>query len=474
VGYLIPENFDDPVRLADALENHREHRSVAHRREFRSLTPGAMPVWRTYNGGLPEARQATPFNLERWKQWEGQSLNSALTLERCTGGSSRGAVFETLFQGRPAVIKIVPGTPESIDALVASWKKAASLSHRTLVETLASGEAELGDMRCAYVVMERADENLAEVLAERLLTPVETLDMVFPVLGALHHLHANGFAHGRLKPSNIMAFDEQLKISSDSLVPGGDTAADCHAIGVLLEEVLGADQNAHLPEPFAEIAKNCLMRDPASRWNIARIEAYLRGEPEPAVGARSRPSWWGLAVTGAVILGLIATWASQHKNSNKTESAPVPRGNVAPAPSALDSEPAAEGKASKATTQAQASSAANETPISTPLGGLTRSTNKRLATIDGFTQVLPEIPQAALDTITGRVRINVRVSVDSAGQVDQATLEPPPASKYFTDRVLVAAHAWKFPAGNAPQDWLLHFELMREKTRVSAAKIVNY
>jgi eukaryotic-like serine/threonine-protein kinase len=284
-----------------ALEYNREHRFIAHRCEFSSLTPGVMPVWRTYNSGLPEARQATPFNLELWKQWEGQSLDSVFTLERCTGGSSRGAVFETLFQGRPAVIKIVPGTPESIDALVASWKKAASLSHRTLVETLASGGAVLGDMRCAYVVMERADENLAEVLAERLLTPVETRDMVFPVLGALHYLHANGFAHGRLKPSNIMAFGEQLKISSDSLVPGGDTAADCRAIGVLLEEVLDADQNSRLPEPFAEIAKNCLMPDPAGRWNIARIEAYLRGEPEPAARARSRASWWGLAAAVAVI-----------------------------------------------------------------------------------------------------------------------------------------------------------------------------
>ena len=429
-----------------------------------------MPVWRTYNRGLPEARQATPFNLELWKQWEGQSLDSVFTLERCTGGSSRGAVFETLFQGRPAVIKIVPGTPESIDALVASWKKSASLSHSTLVETLASGEAVLGDMRCAYVVMERADENLAEVLAERLLTPVETRDMVFPVLGALHYLHANGFVHGRLKPSNIMAFGEQLKISSDSVISGEDTTADCRALGVLVEEVLGADQDAHLPEPFAEIAKNCLMPDPAGRWTVERIEAYLRGEPEPAAGVRSQASRWNLAVAAAVILGLIATWASRHNNSNKTDSAPAPRGNVAPGPIARDFEPAADGNDAKATKQAQASPAAKQTPV-TPLPS--GSTDQRLAALDGITQVLPEIPQVALDTITGRVRINVRVGVDSAGQVNQATLEPPPASKYFTDRVLVAARRWTFPAGNATQNWLLHFELMREQTRVSAAKMVN-
>ena len=357
------------------------------------------------------------------------------------------------------MIKIVPGTPESIDALVASWRKAASLSHRTLVETLASGKAVLGDMRCAYVVMERADENLAEVLAERLLTPVETRDMVFPVLGALHCLHTKGFAHGRLKPSNIMAFGEQLKISRDSLIFGGDTAADCRAIGVLLKEVLGAEQNEHLPESFAEIAKNCLMPDPAARWNIARIEASLRGEPEPTAGARSRASRWGLVVASAVILGLIATWASQHNNSY---NAPVLQGQ--------DVEPAAEGKAAKATKQAQASSPSKETHV-TPLPR--GSTDQRPATVVVITQVLPQIPQAALYTIMGRVRINVRVGVDSGGNVAHATLEPPPASKYFTDRVLVAAQAGKFPAGNAQQDWLLRFELMRDQTRVSAANIVN-
>ena len=391
------------------------------------------------------------------------------------GGSSRGAVFETLFRGRPAVIKIVPGSPESIGALVASWKKSASLTHPNLVETLASGEGVLGDMRCAYFVMERADENLAEVLAERLLTPVETQDMVFPVLRALQYLHANGLVHGRLKPSNIMAFGEQLKISSDSIVPGADTAADCRAIGVLLKEALGANQNAHLPEPFAEIAKKCLMPDPAGRMNIAGIEASLRGKPEPEPAAHAKPqaSWRGLAVAAVVILALIAVWASHDLKSNKNDGAPVVPVNARPVPIAQDLKPAAEAKAAKASQQVHASAAANETTTSPRPGDTTRSTNQPLATIDEFTQVLPEIPQAARKTITGRVRINVRVRVDSAGQVNQATLEPPPASKYFTDRVLVAAYAWKFRTGNAPQDWLLHFELMREKTRVSAAKIVN-
>ena len=108
-----------------------------------------------------------------------------------------------------------------------------------------------------------------------------------------------------------------------------------------------------------------------------------------------------------------------------------------------------------------------------PAGVANASIEKRVASQDAITRVLPEIPQAARNTIVGRVRINVRVRVDGAGGVNQATLEPPPASKYFTDRVLVAAKAGKFPAGNAPQYWLLQFELGRERTRVSPVKIEN-
>ncbi len=43
------------------------------------------------------------FDLAFWKHWEGHSLDSMFPLERCLGGSDHSAVFETQFQGRPAV-----------------------------------------------------------------------------------------------------------------------------------------------------------------------------------------------------------------------------------------------------------------------------------------------------------------------------------------------------------------------------------
>ena len=83
---------------------------------------------------------------------------------------------------------------------------------------------------------------------------------------------------------------------------------------------------------------------------------------------------------------------------------------------------------------------------------------------------MPDIPQPARNTITGRVRVNVRVNVDGEGRVTQASLESKGVSSYFTSRVLAAARAWKFPAGQAPSEWQLRFELMRVDTRVSVAK----
>ena len=96
-----------------------------------------------------------------------------------------------------------------------------------------------------------------------------------------------------------------------------------------------------------------------------------------------------------------------------------------------------------------------------------------VANLDGISQVPADIPDQALHTITGRIRINVRVHADSAGNVSEATLESPTRNKYFSPRVLAAAKAWHFPPGNAPQDWMLHYELTRDGVRVSPAKIVN-
>ena len=72
--------------------------------------------------------------------------------------------------------------------------------------------------------MEYAEEDLSQILPERPLTPMEARQMLQPVLNALAFLHGKGFVHGHVKPANIMAVNDQLRISSDGLRAVGQSS----------------------------------------------------------------------------------------------------------------------------------------------------------------------------------------------------------------------------------------------------------
>ena len=398
------------------------------------------------------------FDFAFWKQSEGQLFDGIFPLGRCISGGRHGAVFETQFQNRPAVIKIVPGTAEATKALHETWINAAPLSHPALIAIHAHGETELEGAHAAYLVTEPTDDNLGDLLAERPLTPAETRDMLAPLLSALGYLHAQGFAHGGITPANIMASGDQLKIASDGLMPNGDTAADCRAVGTLLTTALGLQRGARLPEPFAEIVRHCSSPDPAALWDVPQIEACLRGERAPeetahGASAPSRTIWWAAAAAAVVAFTVFAFWPSRPTTAPNAEvETPAPSAVAAPAPAAIPS----------------------DKPSAFPAPpGTRRAAAPEPVTPNGVTKVLPDIPDAARRTISGRVRVNVRVRVKSDGTVEKATLERPRASKYLSGRALTAAQAWKFPPGNGTKDWMVRFELTRQETLASAVPLSN-
>src|SRR5713226_409033 len=156
---------------------------------------------------------------EAWKQREGQVVNGEFHLRQYLGGGENSAVFLTEHgeQGLQAAIKLLPARPESAEFQLSQWGLAAKLSHPRLLRIFQMGRCQLSDMELLYLVMEYAEEDLSQILPQRALTPAEAGEMLEPVLDALAYVHGQGFVHGHIKPANIMAVEDQLKISSDGL-----------------------------------------------------------------------------------------------------------------------------------------------------------------------------------------------------------------------------------------------------------------
>jgi TonB family protein len=84
---------------------------------------------------------------------------------------------------------------------------------------------------------------------------------------------------------------------------------------------------------------------------------------------------------------------------------------------------------------------------------------------------IPTVPLSARQTIHGRVKVTVRVTVDKSGTVVSDVLENPGPSKYFARIAGAAASKWKFvPAadGHASRQWLVQFEFSRDGTKAHA------
>jgi TonB family protein len=85
-------------------------------------------------------------------------------------------------------------------------------------------------------------------------------------------------------------------------------------------------------------------------------------------------------------------------------------------------------------------------------------------------QVLPNPSQGAKNTIHGRIKVRVRVRVDGAGNVADASFISAGPSKYFSRLAMEAAQQWKFAApaqsGRAiPSEWVILFEFARGGTQ---------
>jgi serine/threonine protein kinase len=253
---------------------------------------------------------------DEWKKLEGHLLNNKFPLQKLLGSTSYGAVFLTQSpppQQKKIAIKFMTCGAKS-DFQAALLQSASKLSHPNLLRLLPGGRCQLADMDLVFVFMEYAEEDLGRRLPDQALGEKEASEVLGPLLHAVCYIHIKGFAHAHIKPSNIMTIGNQVKLSTDTVLPLGEprpayrpvdaydapeaatapvaASSDVWSLGVTLVElltqqapVLSSESQADptipptIPQPFLDIAQHCLRRDPLERWTMAQIAVCLNPAP---------------------------------------------------------------------------------------------------------------------------------------------------------------------------------------------------
>jgi TonB family protein len=454
-----------------------------------------------------------------WKQWEGQVVDLCFPLRRYLGGSDRSAVYLTQIgdpEPRNAAVKLIPAGAEEADAAI-QWDRAAQLSHPNLLRLLRTGRSQVNQAPVRYAVTEYAEENLADVLAERPLTAEEARDMLKTLLAALAYLHGEGLVHGRVKPANIMAVNDELKLSVDGITlvgePGMTTNApgrydppeirdrgcspvgDVWSFGVTVVECLtqkvpvvnGPKQDPVLPESipaeFLPMVRACLRADPRRRATIDEILGLLE-RPESVAApevverpARAPRKWVNFVLVGASAVVLAGVFAGPRllrhpvANADADRSVAAPPPTTAPAPAAPPVEPPAESP--QPAKPAPFVPAREEILVAKPPAEPATAPVETKRAIESPSaevthQVLPQVTDAARKTIHGKVRIQVRATVDVDGRVADAKVVSQ-NSRYFGKLALDAARQWEFSAG--PGEWILRFEFTTADTTVKPSRV---
>jgi TonB family protein len=448
---------------------------------------------------------------QTWQELEGKVLDEKLLLVRYLGGCSGSAVFlADEIGGKPTAIKLIPMDSQAPEAQLARLRTAAGLSHPNLIRILEVGRYGGEDNESFYARMEYADENLGQFLPRRKLTVEEAHQLIRPLLDVLAYLHGQGLAHGRIKPSNVLAIGEEIKLSSE-VYPAGElaplrpesiytapeapidgitAAADAWSLGVILVHAISGElpvwENrnqdpeipATLPAPFDDVARHCLRRDPRQRWTTREIDSYLRQKTrlpqrkqadavqQPAAtgirGPRRRMILAALAaLVVAAVLGFVlrgdrsgAASARAHSTSEATVDAAQPQ----------DSQPVP-----AANSPADALVSAETGPAAAPpaLKGAAPENGQDLI----LHREMPNVSQRSLNTIHGTIRVRIRLGVNAAGEVKRARFVTHGPSNYFAERAMQAAKLWKFKpqevsGRNGESQWTLHFQYRKSGTNV--------
>ena len=444
---------------------------------------------------------------ESWKIWEGRSVGGKFPLRQWLGGSDHSAVFTTERPGAAkAAIKLIAVEPGYAEQELTRIRAAIKLSHPNLIRVFEAGRGQIESDSFVYIVMELADEDLGQILPLRALSPDEVSDLLPPLLQSLSYLHSKGFVHSRIKPSNILALGNQLKLSADQITSLAETsgarrrdvydapesaagllspASDIWSLGVTLvaaltQNVTLAEQTApagrSLPEtiaePYRSIARESLQLDPKRRITLQQIQARLQPGAAPAPAAtkaapaptpatpaqKSAPvvpstdKRTPLIALAGVVVAIVIIFALLRSRGNNT---PPPSNPDTGAPATAINKPSASpGEPSRDTETTPAPSARSAAAVANVKH-----------------RVIPDIPKSARNTIHGTIKVSVHVDVGPDGKVVAAKFKTSGPSHYFAQKALKAAEQWQFAPQSDATAWLVNFYFRRGGTDAASQPV---
>lgn len=268
-----------------------------------------------------------------WQLLVGQMADGKYHLQRLLGFGSFGGVFlasEVVNDQeiRQVAVKLILPIQGSQERQMQELIAASRLDHPNILRCFVSGQCQLAGTSFLYLVTEVAQGSLRDRFNRGVLTTDEARELVLHLASGLANLHdpSNPRVHRDLKPENVLRVGDFWKIADFGLVrelgmrsvqqttQGIGTAAyappefyqgqsmistawDTWSLGVILVEALTgrnpfespnidlgiAVQNqepaltAAVVSPFDQIARGCLAKDRAARWNAQQVLTALRG-----------------------------------------------------------------------------------------------------------------------------------------------------------------------------------------------------
>ncbi len=227
--------------------------------------------------------------MQLWNDYEGRTIAEAYPLEKLISPEGRSAFFLTHNgTGTPAVIRLIEPHFDEAEILD-RWRQVTALEEPHLITLRKFGQTELDGASLVYAVMEPSDDNLAEILKQRALTPDETREIATSMVAALQNLHSHNLVHEHISPASVLATGEVIKLRSDCVreLPINEEgqedrsqeaaalrARDVHDLALTLLQALTLRQTlpgTTLATPFDAIVRNGI----SGKWGLTEIAAAL-------------------------------------------------------------------------------------------------------------------------------------------------------------------------------------------------------